>query len=81
MAGIQIYPSRLKKQFYRLEFIKKTQYETYIKIQDQISIAYKELRNNEALKRFNKKYENINKEQQDVVKKAFPMRVSESIKE
>ena len=60
---------------------KKTQYETYIEIQDQISIAYKELRNSESLKRFNKKYENLNKEQQDVVKKAFPMRVSESIKE
>ena len=60
---------------------KKTKYETYVKIQDQISIAYKELRNNEALKRYSKKYENLNKEQQDVVKKEYPMRVSESIKE
>jgi biopolymer transport protein ExbD len=60
---------------------KKTQYETYVKIQDQISIAYKELRNNEARKRYSKKYENLNKEQQDIVKKEYPMRVSESIKE
>ena len=60
---------------------KKTQYETYVKIQDQISIAYKELRNNEALRKFNSKFENLDKEKQDIVKKEYPMRVSESIKE
>ena len=60
---------------------KKTQYETYVKIQDQVSLAFKELRNNEALKKFNKKYENLDKQQQDDIKNEFPMRVSESIKE
>ena len=78
---ILIYLNHPEKAVLSIRVHKKTQYETYVKIQDQISIAYKELRNDEALKRYNKNYENFNKEQQDVVKKAYPMRVSESIKE
>jgi len=60
---------------------KKSIYKTYVQIQDQLSAAYKELRNNESLKRYNKKYDDIDSEKQDIIKKTYPMRVSETIKE
>ncbi len=60
---------------------KKTHYKTYVQIQDQLSLVYKELRNNESLKRYNKKYKDLDDNKKDVIKQTYPMRVSETIKE
>ena len=60
---------------------KKTSYDTYVRIQDQLSGAYKDLRNNESLKRYNKKYNDLESVKQNIIKKVYPMRVSETIKE
>lgn len=49
-----------------------TSYDTYIKVQNQIEISYKELRNELALDCFQKPYKQLNDEQKYAVDMVYP---------
>ncbi len=53
-------------------------YETYISAQNSLAAAYKEIRNEESIKLYSKKYERLDKEKQVVIKKSYPQKISEA---
>ena len=59
----------------------KAHWGTFIAVQDAISAAYKEMRNEESIKLFGKKYEDLNEEENKDVKKVYPLKLTESVKE
>ena len=57
----------------------KTNYDTYIQVQNELAAAYRELRDVFALEHYGRKfYELENPEQVKAVKKRYPMRISET---
>tara|TARA_B100000674_G_scaffold97408_1_gene70024 strand:- start:2410 stop:2967 length:558 start_codon:yes stop_codon:yes gene_type:complete len=59
----------------------KAHWGTFIAVQDAISAAYKELRNEESIKLYAKKYEDLNEDENSEVKKIYPLKLTESVKE
>ncbi len=55
-----------------------TSYEMYISVQDELTQAYMELRNEESQKRFARNYEDLKGDQLKEIKKAIPMNISEA---
>ena len=55
-----------------------TSYETYIGVYNELQAAYNELRNEEAMRRYGKGYEDLNSEQRTVVRNTIPMILSEA---
>ena len=56
-----------------------TSYEMYIKVQDQLAQAFKELRNEYAVQNFGRSYDKIVDEAiKDAINKAIPLRISEA---
>jgi biopolymer transport protein ExbD len=62
-----------------LQNVRGTSYETYIKVQDALTAAYNELRNEEALSRFGRKFEDLNEQQKDLLAKTmYKQKISEA---
>lgn len=55
-----------------------TSYKTYIEVQNELISAYSELRDELALKAFGSKYDELKKNEQKLVKKVYPQRISEA---
>ncbi|MCY1636038.1 ExbD/TolR family protein [Marinifilum sp. D737] len=55
-----------------------TSYEMYIRVQDELAIAARELKDEKAMSKWGKVYSELDKEQQDAVKKYVPMAISEA---
>lgn len=55
-----------------------TKYGTYIAVQNELVGAINDLRNELAMEKFGKKYEDCNEEQQDAVRAVYPSRISEA---
>jgi biopolymer transport protein ExbD len=55
-----------------------TSYEMYIRVQDELAIAARELKDEKAMSKWGKIYSELDKEQQDAVKKYVPMAISEA---
>ncbi len=55
-----------------------TSYGMYIKVQNELAAAYNELRDELAMSKFGKRYENLISEQQDAVKDIYPQIISEA---
>lgn len=55
-----------------------TSYEMYIRVQDELAIAARELKDEKAMSKWGKVYSELNDEQQDAVKKYVPMAISEA---
>jgi biopolymer transport protein ExbD len=55
-----------------------TSYEMYIKVQDRLASAFNEMKNELSLKKFGKKYIELNEEQTKAINEAVPVRVSEA---
>lgn len=53
-------------------------YRMYIKVQNQIARAVKELRNEEAIRKFGKPYKSLDEDKQKAIKKYLPNAVSEA---
>lgn len=75
-----MYP--VSKQVISLQNDRGTSYETYIKVQNELAAAYNELRNELALSKFGKSYDDLvrlgDKEKTDAVKAIYPQRISEA---
>ncbi len=55
-----------------------TSYQMYIKVQDELAAASRELKDEKSMQKWNKKYEDLNEEQQDAVRDYVPMQISEA---
>ncbi|NOU61661.1 ExbD/TolR family protein [Marinifilum caeruleilacunae] len=55
-----------------------TSYEMYIRVQDELAIAARELKDEKAMQKWSKKYSELDDDQQDAVKKYVPMAISEA---
>jgi hypothetical protein len=55
-----------------------TSYKTYIEVQNELISAYNELRNGLSMKIFGAKYDDLKKNEQKLVKKVYPQRISEA---
>ena len=79
-------PNKLiSKQIVSLQNDRGTSYELYIAIQDQLAAAYSEVRNEEAMNKFGKKYDELkdSKSQEDndkakAIRMLIPQRISEA---
>lgn len=55
-----------------------TEYQAYIDVQNELTLAYTELRNDISKKKFGKAFLELNEEQQEAVKMIYPQKVSEA---
>src|SRR6056297_3626524 len=55
-----------------------TSYEMYIKVQNELTAAYNELHDELAMRKFGKKYSELEKEKQDAIDDIYPMIISEA---
>ena len=56
----------------------ETDYQTYIMVQNEVTRAVNELRDEVAMQKFGKKYADLEKEDRDVMTKVIPMAISEA---
>jgi len=68
----------VSKQIISLQNDRGTSYGIYLKAQNELAAAYNELRDGLALRKFGKRYNEVDDEQQKAIKKVFPQRISEA---
>ncbi len=55
-----------------------TSYEAYIQVQNELTAAYNELRDQLSMEKFNQKYDELSEEKSDAIKDIYPMAISEA---
>ncbi|MBN2165521.1 MAG: biopolymer transporter ExbD [Marinilabiliaceae bacterium] len=55
-----------------------TQYQAYLSVQNELQLAYNELRNELSKSKFGKEYSELEEEEQDAVKTIYQQRISEA---
>lgn len=68
----------VSKQVISLQNDKSTHYGTYIKVHNELAKAYSELKDELAVKKFSKKFDELNKEQQKAIQTIYPNHISEA---
>jgi len=71
-----VYP--VSKQVISLQNDRGTKYDIYIQVQNELTAAYNELRNEISMKQFHRPFDKLNEEEMKAVKKIYPMRISEA---
>ena len=69
-----------KKALVVIEHNRQTPYEVFIKVQDETTKAIMQLRNAYSLNRYDKMFSELNDSEKIIVKKAYPINMSEIIK-
>ena len=67
-----------QKAIISLQNDRRTNYMTYIRVQNELAAAYNELRNEAALDQFGEQYTNLNKSQKKEIRKMYPQKISEA---
>ena len=67
-----------QKAIISLQNDRGTSYEMYIKVQKELSAAYRELRDREAQKKFGAYYAELEGENKKEIRKAYPSKISEA---
>jgi len=55
-----------------------THYGTYIRVQDELAAAYREVRDGKSMQKWGKKYAELNEDEQAAVRKYIPVQISEA---
>ena len=55
-----------------------TSYEMYISVQNELTAAYNELRDDAAIKKYNLNYTELSKDKKKEIRKMYPMKISEA---
>ena len=74
----ELLPKTPKQAIISLRNDRNTSYETYIEVYDELKGAYRELRDEEAKKIYNKAFTVLSKEQQKKIKNKIPLVISEA---
>lgn len=69
---------RVSKGVVSLQNDRGTSYDMYMKVQNELVAAYNELRNDLSMSVYGKPFGKLTKDEQDVISKAIPMRISEA---
>ncbi len=69
---------RVSKGVVSLQNDRGTSYDMYMKVQNELVAAYNELRNDLSMSVYGKPYGKLSKDEQEVISKAIPMRISEA---
>lgn len=67
-----------KNHIISLQNDRGTEYQAYIDVQNELAVAYNELRNDVSRKKFGKAFADLNDEQQKAVQMIYPQRISEA---
>ena len=67
-----------KNHIISLQNDRGTSYEMYIHVQNELVAAYNDLRNEVAMRKFGKKFEDLNSKRTKAIKKAYPQVISEA---
>jgi len=67
-----------KKALISLQNDRGTNYETYISVYNELKAAYNQIWEEEALKRYGKAYENLNRAAKKAIRKDIPLVISEA---
>jgi len=67
-----------EKAIISLQNDRGTSYKTYIQVQNELTAAYNELRNKEALSEFGTKFYDLSKSKQKIIRKKYPQKISEA---
>ena len=68
----------VSKQIISLQNDRSTSYGIYIQAQNELAAAYNELRNELAMRKFGKVYDDLDEERQKAIRKIYPQRISEA---
>jgi len=68
----------VSKGLISLQNDRATKYETYIRVQDELVAASRELRDEKAVQKWGKKYAELDVDQQAAVRKYIPVQISEA---
>ena len=69
---------RVSKATISLQNTNATSYDIYVRVQNELTRAYNEIRNEYSNKYFGKQFANLDKEQVKAIRAAVPMRISEA---
>ena len=61
-----------------LQTDRNTDYQVYIQVQNELTRAFNEVRDEVAMQKFGKKFSELEKADRDVISKAVPMKISEA---
>ncbi|HLO90481.1 MAG TPA: biopolymer transporter ExbD [Lentimicrobium sp.] len=76
IPGLGMYP--VSKGIISLKNDRGTSYAMYIKVQNELTAAVNELREELARNKFGKKFTNLNKQEVEAIQKAIPVAISEA---
>lgn len=76
--GLRTLPSSPKNAIISLQNDRSTSYETYLGVYNELKAAYRELREEEALKSFGRSFEELEKDKQKTIKDKIPLVISEA---
>ncbi|OQA07650.1 MAG: Biopolymer transport protein ExbD/TolR [Bacteroidetes bacterium ADurb.Bin397] len=71
-------PESPTKAVVSLQNDRGTSYNAYIQVQNELKAAYNEVRNEESRKKYGKKYDDLNPDQQKDIKAMYPVKISEA---
>lgn len=69
---------RVSKGVISLQNDRGSEYQAYLKVQNELQAAYNELRDELAKEKFKKPYADCSSDEQDAIKKIYPQRISEA---
>ena len=76
IVGYGLYP--VSKGVVSLQNDRGTSYNSYLQVQNEIVKAFNEIRDNFAMAQFGRKYAMLSEDQQEIVRKAIPQKISEA---
>ncbi len=69
---------KVSKGLISLQNERQTSYQMYVKVQNELTRAFNELREDASYKYFSKSFEQLSEEEKEAIRKAIPMRISEA---
>lgn len=71
-------PYPVSKGVISLKNDRGTNYETYISVQNELTKAFNEIRDNLSMMKFGTRFLNLNEQQREAIQKAVPLKISEA---
>ena len=72
------YEFQVSKGVVSLQNDRGTSYDTYLQVQNELVGAFNELREDVSMRTWNKKFSDLDEEQQDIIKEVVPQMISEA---
>lgn len=77
-AEVEKFVAHSQDHIISIQADRKANYETYFAMQNEIMLAYNDLRNGYSKKKYGKRFAELTPEQAEIVKQQYPQRISEA---